>query len=138
MDRQGVDYLYEAKVLFVGEGGAGKTSLLRRLYYPELELPGEYESTRGIEVHRQEFRRANGGAFRLNLWDFGGQQIYHAWIITFFKQVQVEANAASHEAMGTVVRFQKKLGELGHFWTKYDSIEHLKLLFKDQLERLGA
>jgi Leucine-rich repeat (LRR) protein len=78
LDRQGVDYLYEAKVLVVGKGGAGKTSLIRRLYYPSSPLPGEDESTHGIEIHVQHFRRADGTPFRLNVWDFGGQQIYHA------------------------------------------------------------
>jgi hypothetical protein len=78
IERQGIDHLYEAKVLLVGEGGAGKTSLLRRLYYPEQPLPNEDQSTRGIDVHVQHFDRAGGRRFRLNVWDFGGQQLYHA------------------------------------------------------------
>ena len=75
---QGEDFLYEAKVLILGEGGAGKTSLLRRLYQPDLELPREDETTRGIDIHRQDFVGNHGRPFRLNVWDFGGQQIYHA------------------------------------------------------------
>ena len=75
---QGEDFLYEAKVLILGEGGAGKTSLLRRLYQPDLELPREEETTRGIDIHRQDFVGNHGRPFRLNVWDFGGQQIYHA------------------------------------------------------------
>lgn len=75
---QDVDYLFEAKLLLVGEGGAGKTSLLRRLYQPQLGLPAEDETTRGIDIHRHEFRAVDGSPFRLNVWDFGGQQIYHA------------------------------------------------------------
>lgn len=73
-----VDHLYEAKMLILGEGGAGKTSLLRRLYQPELALPGEQETTKGIDIHRIEFPLPNGKTFRLNVWDFGGQEIYHA------------------------------------------------------------
>src|SRR5262249_22528555 len=38
-ERGEVDHLYEAKMLILGEGGAGKTSLLRRLYQPAAELP---------------------------------------------------------------------------------------------------
>ena len=75
---QGEDFLYEAKVLILGEGGSGKTSLLRRLYQPDLELPREDETTRGINIHRQDFVGNHGRPFRLNVWDFGGQQIYHA------------------------------------------------------------
>lgn len=75
---QGEDFLYEAKVLILGEGGAGKTSLMRRLYHPDRELPAEDETTRGIEIHRHDFVGNHGRPFRLNVWDFGGQQIYHA------------------------------------------------------------
>ncbi len=75
---QGKDNLYEAKMLIIGEGGAGKTSLLRRLYQIEKPLPNEKETTKGINIHRHEFKLANGRNFRLNVWDFGGQEIYHA------------------------------------------------------------
>ena len=75
---QGEDYLYEAKVLILGEGRAGKTSLLRRLYQPELPLPAEEATTKGIDIHRHEFSGQANQPFRLNIWDFGGQQIYHA------------------------------------------------------------
>ena len=75
---QGTDHLYEAKMLLIGEGGAGKTSLLRRLYQTEKPLPNENETTKGIDIYRHEFKLANGRNFRLNVWDFGGQEIYHA------------------------------------------------------------
>lgn len=74
----GVDYLYEAKMLIIGEGGAGKTTLMRRLYQTDKPLPDEKDSTKGIDIHRQEFKLQNGRDFRLNVWDFGGQEIYHA------------------------------------------------------------
>jgi internalin A len=79
-EREGgrVAHLYEAKLLILGEGGSGKTSLLRRLYQRELPLPAEQDSTRGIAIHRHEFTLKNGRRFRLNVWDFGGQEIYHA------------------------------------------------------------
>ncbi len=78
IDVQGADHLYEAKVLILGDGGAGKTSLLRRLYQTDLPLPAEEESTKGIDIHRHTFSNAGGRPFQLNVWDFGGQQIYHA------------------------------------------------------------
>ena len=43
-----------------------------------LPLPAQDETTRGIDIHRQDFTGDHGGPFRLNVWDFGGQQIYHA------------------------------------------------------------
>jgi GTPase SAR1 family protein len=78
LEASGIDHLYEAKMLILGEGGAGKTSLLRRLYHPALPLPEEQDTTKGIDIHRHDFTLANGRAFRLNVWDFGGQEIYHA------------------------------------------------------------
>ncbi|MEM6268654.1 MAG: COR domain-containing protein, partial [Bacteroidota bacterium] len=69
--------LYEAKVLVVGEGRTGKTSLIRRLN--QEELPEEEDSTRGIEVRRQTFSAPEDGQeVVLNLWDFGGQDIYYS------------------------------------------------------------
>jgi internalin A len=73
-----VDHLYEAKMLVLGEGGAGKTSLIRRLYEPDKLLPAEKDTTHGIEIYKHAFKLKNGHTFRLNVWDFGGQQIYHA------------------------------------------------------------
>ena len=78
LDAQGLDPLFEAKVLLVGEGGSGKTSLLKRLYFPGEPLPEEEDTTRGIDVHHHEFPWEDGRAFRLNVWDFAGQEIYHA------------------------------------------------------------
>jgi len=40
-------------------------------------LPREEETTWGIEIHNWSFLFHNGIPFRVNIWDFGGQQIYH-------------------------------------------------------------
>ncbi|PLX96646.1 MAG: hypothetical protein C0622_14350 [Desulfuromonas sp.] len=78
IEEQGTDRLFEAKLLIVGEGGAGKTSLMRRMFFPDMDLPDEEETTRGIDIHHHDFPLTDGRSFRLNVWDFGGQQIYHA------------------------------------------------------------
>jgi internalin A len=78
IEAQGEDHLYEAKVLILGDGGAGKTTLLRRLYKTDQPMPAEEESTKGIDIHRHTFTNPAGRPFHLNVWDFGGQQIYHA------------------------------------------------------------
>lgn len=70
--------LYEAKMLILGEGGAGKTSLARRLIDREAALPTKDESTRGIDVLSYEFKTQEGETFLLRFWDFAGQEIYHA------------------------------------------------------------
>lgn len=63
----------EYKVLLVGNGGVGKTCLVERLVYNRFEE--KYDSTEGISLEqyaREDF------PYVLNLWDFGGQDIYHA------------------------------------------------------------
>ena len=88
---QGEDYLYEAKLLLVGAGSAGKTSLLRRLYQPNEPLPKEHETTKGIDIYQHRFtvkdnRYPNGREFRLNVWDFAGQEQYRPADTFFFTQ----------------------------------------------------
>jgi internalin A len=74
----GQDYLYEAKLLIVGEGGAGKTSLAKKIQDPNYRLREDEATTEGIEVIRWQFPMEDGRLFWVNIWDFGGQEIYHA------------------------------------------------------------
>jgi internalin A len=66
----------EVKVLFLGNGGVGKTQLCRRLR--DLEFDPSVPTTHGIQL-RQTTAELDGfpEPVRLNLWDFGGQDIYH-------------------------------------------------------------
>ncbi|WP_353573127.1 COR domain-containing protein, partial [Candidatus Albibeggiatoa sp. nov. BB20] len=67
--------LNEAKILIVGQGGVGKTSLLNRLLFNEFD---EHENkTDGINIQNWQVDIKNE-QIRLNVWDFGGQEIMHA------------------------------------------------------------
>jgi internalin A len=79
-DPDETQYLHEAKLIIVGEGGAGKTSLAQKLLKPEYQLIPEAEdtSTQGIDILRWDFKGTNSNDYRIHLWDFGGQEIYHA------------------------------------------------------------
>ncbi|MBL7260622.1 COR domain-containing protein [Paractinoplanes lichenicola] len=83
----GVDYLAEAKLLVIGEAGAGKTTLTKKILDPSYRLDADENSTEGIDVQTWSFPSAirvrDSGRllqrdFRVNVWDFGGQEIYHA------------------------------------------------------------
>ncbi|MDE5086708.1 MAG: leucine-rich repeat domain-containing protein, partial [Trichodesmium sp. St16_bin2-tuft] len=74
---KGIDYIYEAKLLIVGEGGAGKTTLANKIIDPNYQLKDE-DTTKGIEVNQYKFQTENQNDFQINIWDFGGQEIYHA------------------------------------------------------------
>ncbi|MBC1297457.1 leucine-rich repeat domain-containing protein [Nostoc sp. UCD122] len=77
LETEGIDYLCEAKLIIIGEGGAGKTTLAKKIEDQNYQLREE-DSTKGIEVIRWDLPMENGQEFRVNIWDFGGQEIYHA------------------------------------------------------------
>ncbi|EGJ28818.1 MULTISPECIES: COR domain-containing protein [Moorena] len=76
--KEGKDYIYEAKLLIVGEAGAGKTSLAKKIEDPQYQLQDNQQSTEGIDVIKWSFPLDSGREFNVNIWDFGGQEIYHA------------------------------------------------------------
>ena len=65
----------EVKVLFVGDGRVGKTSLIKRILKNEYDK--EERQTHGININRWDVSIKNRD-IRANIWDFGGQQIMHA------------------------------------------------------------
>ena len=71
--------IYEAKILIVGEGSSGKTSLANKLINANYQLKPEVEdtSTQGIDILQWEFTGRNQQTYKVNIWDFGGQEIYH-------------------------------------------------------------
>jgi len=70
--------LYEAKLILVGEGGVGKTTLLKALTGHE---PRNNEPTThgvSIEIHSMHLPHPTkmGVNIQFNAWDFGGQEVY--------------------------------------------------------------
>ncbi len=74
--------LNEAKLILVGEGEVGKTSLLAALR-DEGWQEGR-PTTHGIEIKRIELHRPGLGTILLNAWDFGGQRVYRPTHQLFF------------------------------------------------------
>ncbi len=67
--------LNEAKLLLIGQGSVGKTSLINRLINDQYN-PNESQ-TDGLTVSDWSIT-VNTKPVRLHVWDFGGQEIYHA------------------------------------------------------------
>ncbi len=67
-----------SKLIIVGEGGVGKTSLLRVLRGEAFNA--EESTTHGIEIRSLDVTHPREASItmQLNTWDFGGQEIYHA------------------------------------------------------------
>jgi small GTP-binding protein len=64
-------------MILVGQGDVGKTCLAKRLIYDEFI---EDKTTEGIDILEWNITAptADGEEIKLNVWDFGGQEIYHA------------------------------------------------------------
>lgn len=83
--------LYEAKLLLVGNGGVGKTTLLKALMGREGARPREGEpTTHGVRIDIHAFHLPHpdneGVAIQLNSWDFGGQEVYRVTHQFFFSR----------------------------------------------------
>jgi len=82
--RAGARPLNETKLVVVGRGAVGKTSLLKRLIKDEYD-PDEVE-TPGIEINLWNICPAKDETIRVHAWDFGGQEILHATHQFFFSE----------------------------------------------------
>jgi internalin A len=76
---------YEAKIVLVGEGAVGKTTLKERLLRNRFATPS---STRGMEMEVAERPHPvlPGEKMTLNFWDFGGQEDYRPAQQFFFSK----------------------------------------------------
>ena len=79
--QQGKDNLYEAKLLIIGDGGAGKTSLAWKMKDLNATMPEKgNDRTKGIDIQALPIKniKDSNKPFLMNVWDFGGQGYYHS------------------------------------------------------------
>ena len=76
VEKGGQRQLNEVKVLVVGQGSVGKTSLIRRMI--DGSFDEKEDKTPGIKRYHKDVICAGLGQVRMNIWDFGGQEIMHA------------------------------------------------------------
>ncbi|MBK8193656.1 MAG: GTP-binding protein [Lewinellaceae bacterium] len=67
--------LHECKVIFIGSGEVGKTSLIKKLITGQFD-PQE-KKTEGIKINDRQIRYDDKW-IKTHIWDFGGQEIMHA------------------------------------------------------------
>ncbi|MFN0035502.1 MAG: leucine-rich repeat domain-containing protein [Saprospiraceae bacterium] len=78
LEEQGSEVVYEAKMLILGDASAGKTTLARKVENPDATPPDQVkDSTTGIVVTKIQLTDTVP-AFTMHIWDFGGQEVYHA------------------------------------------------------------
>jgi len=66
-------HLNEARIIILGEKGAGKTCLARRLVNPDADMTTEEESTAGVNTLLW-----NQDDINIHIWDFAGHTVTHA------------------------------------------------------------
>lgn len=77
--------LGEAKILVVGQGSVGKTSLIRQILHGTFD-PSQ-SKTEGISINQWQVegfeKQVSDFQIKLKIWDFGGQEIMHATHLFF-------------------------------------------------------
>ncbi len=80
-EKYGKETVYEAKILIVGEPGAGKTTFMKKMIDSGVAIPDtENRSTLGVTVlpnFKIPHPQLLGIEITANIWDFGGQEIQY-------------------------------------------------------------
>lgn len=105
--------LNECKLIFVGDGAVGKTSLMKRIVYGDFNA--KESTTHGInKVAWNTLTNDQGEKIKVNLWDFGGQHIQHSLHQFFFSKRVIY-----------VLVLNPRNDEKAHYWI-------------DQIEKIGC
>jgi len=99
--KSGEELLNEAKLILLGDGRSGKTSLANRLLGKK--LPTETDRTQGVDIVIGEysFPLANGKDFKINIWDFAGQDKYKTLHQLFYTESSLYVMVAESGNMTT-------------------------------------
>ena len=68
----------ESKVIFLGDGGAGKTHTIKRILNKGNDDNIGTDVTLGISIQSYTAHEGRTDEFKINFWDFGGQENMHA------------------------------------------------------------
>jgi small GTP-binding protein len=80
---KGARPLSELKLVVIGDGAVGKTSLIKQLFGKDFDH--DEQPTHGVGTLRWD-ATVSGHQMRINIWDFGGQDITHAQHQLFFSK----------------------------------------------------
>jgi internalin A len=111
--------LNEAKMLVLGDGDVGKSSVVERLVYDTYDP--RKQTTVGVKIN-DEMKvlhsdvRADGEPIRLNIWDFGGQEIQHSthqFFLTTRSLYLLVVDARKGDQISNIEYWLKLIGSFG-------------------------
>ncbi|MFX0117005.1 MAG: Rab family GTPase [Candidatus Hodarchaeota archaeon] len=72
----------QCKIILLGDGAVGKTSLISR--FVEGRFEGSYKATLGVDLFHKTIKLANGSV-TLNIWDIAGQKSFASVRSSFYQ-----------------------------------------------------
>ena len=109
-------YIY--KIIVVGDGGVGKTSLIKK--FTEGSFEQEYIKTIGAQFSKYESER-NGDKIKLLFWDIAGQEDFQFLLPSFYQN-----------AKAAIIVYSLEENELGK-----NSFVHIKNWYENILNYCG-
>ena len=111
--------LNEAKMLVVGDGKVGKSSVVERLIYNTFNP--KKQTTLGVEISDemqvlQSEVKGEGEPVKLNIWDFGGQEIQHSthqFFLTTRSLYLLVVDARKGDQLNNIEYWLKLIGSFG-------------------------
>ncbi|CAL6018363.1 Rab1a [Hexamita inflata] len=103
----------EAKVVFLGDAGVGKTCILQRLLRNQFDP--QTLSTAGAQFV-QKAMNYNGKQIKLNLWDTAGQEKYRSLATMYYRNanaVLIIFDLTRQSSLDNVVYWYKQLQQAG-------------------------
>jgi len=83
-DRVGVDITQRAKVVFLGDAGVGKTSIVNRYVKDEFKV-GETPTIGAAFAAKTHILSGSDKSIRFELWDTAGQERYHSLAPMYYR-----------------------------------------------------
>jgi small GTP-binding protein len=76
-------HIFTFKVVLIGDGAVGKSSLMRR--FVENRFESTYQFTIGVDISAKDVKYEEGKYAKLSIWDMGGQERFKVLRRSFFE-----------------------------------------------------
>ncbi|MFO8020252.1 MAG: GTP-binding protein [Promethearchaeia archaeon] len=108
---------YKLKMILIGAGAVGKTSLVHRFINDEFQA--NYELTVGVDFKTKKVEVDSGETATLSIWDVGGQKRFQSIRTTFYRGAAGALLVFDLTRLGTFEEVKHWLSEVREF-TKPD------------------